>query len=167
MLDLNLVVQVMTQIVRLSVSNSKLWLFQNHRRMRSHAARYPNTGAYDAIVSHNRSSAKNRCVSVDHNAVLDGWMPFCATDQLAVRIHRKAQRTERYSLVDFDMISDIASLADYHARSVIDKKGLANGRARVNVNSSLFVRPLRHHAWNEGDSKMNQLVRDTVNGYGL
>ena len=113
------------------------------------------------------SPAENGCVGVDDDAILDGRMSLGTTDQLAIRIGCEAQCAQRHPLIDFNMIADVASFADHHSRSVINKKRFTDCRAWMNIDSGLLVCPFGHHARDKWNGEMNQLMRDTINRNGF
>ena len=90
--------------------------------MRCDATGNPYAGSDHAIVPNNSFTPENRSVGVDNHSILNRWMTFGTSDQLTIDIGRKAESSQRHSLIDLDVFTDFASLADDNARPVVDKK---------------------------------------------
>ena len=89
-------------------------------------------------------------------------MPLHAADDVPVGIRWEAERAERDALVQFDMVADLASLADHHARAVIDKKMISDRGTGMNVDAGSLMCPFGHHPRNKGDSKSVQFVGQAI-----
>ena len=75
--------------------------------------------------------------------------------------------SERYSLIELDIVSDNGSLTDNYACAVIDKEVLAYGSSRVDIDACGAVSIFRHDTWNDRNSEQVQLMCHAIYGYGL
>lgn len=150
-LSLDLVVQIKQGVVDRAISNFEFWLLKNDGGVRSDGRRHPNTGTDDTVVADGGFSAENRSVRIDHHVVFDGGVAFGTTDQFAVAIGCKTERTERDALVDLHVIADIACFPDNDTSTMIDEEMLTDSSSGMDIDSRLFVGPFAHHSRYERD----------------
>ena len=79
----------------------------------------------------------------------------------------EAECSERHALVEPHVVGNLARLADYHARAMIDEESRADASARMDVDSRAGVSPLGHQARDERHSQLMQLVRQAIVQNGL
>ena len=122
----------------------------------------PDVAADDGIVSDTGISAQDGCAGIDDHVVPDVGMSLQTLDGVSVFIQRETLRTEGDALVQFDMMSDHSSLADYDACTMVDEKVTADGRAGMDVDSGKPVGVFRHHPRQERDFHLVKLMGETI-----
>src|SRR5690606_9196182 len=97
--------------------------------------------------------AKNLSTSADDDSVFDRGVPL---DRL------NALPAQGDAVVDRDVITDLARLADDDTHRVIDEQPTPDDGARVNLHPREVPRPLRVHAGDEAHPVLPQPVRPAV-----
>ena len=112
----------------------------------------------DLTVTVYDDGAQHLCARSDENVIAERGMT------LSYVLTRTA---ERYALVERAIVSYLGCLTDNDARSVVDNESLADGRARVDLNSGKEFCHLAYRPCGKGMSTEIELVRDAVGEDGV
>lgn len=132
-------------------SHAKFWLFQDDRGSRLNTSSQKHARTDDRIVADFGLSAQHGGIGIHDDSVSDRWMSLHAANEFAVAVGVETERTERYALIQLDVFTDFARLANHDTRAVIDEEMVPDRGARVNVDPRFLMSPLGHHAryeWN-------------------
>ena len=115
-------------------------------------------------MADHRLAAQDRRVGVHHHLVLQRRVSLHAADDLAGAVARERQGAQRHTLVELDVLADVARLADHHPRAVVDEEPRTDPRPRMDVDARLRVGVLGHHPRDVRDPEGQELVGDPVDG---
>ena len=87
--------------------------------------------------------------------------------RLSVVINLEILGTQRNTLVERNMIADNTSLANHHARAVVDREILSYLRTRMDVDARCRMSLLGDDARNNGNPHEQQLMSQTIAQHGL
>ena len=159
---------------RLSLSDHRLrQRVHNQLRIRNenfcawwYRPRQPNVSADDRTFSDDRVSAQDGGSGVNHDIIFNGRVALEATDQSSCIIFRKTKRSQRDTLIEFDILANHGGFSNDDSRSVIDKKVMSNLSTRMDIDSGLRVGNFRDHARQERDPLLLQFVGHPINHDG-
>lgn len=113
-----------------------------------------------------RHAAKDRRIRIYRDMILHDRMTRLV-DRTALEIVREVLCAEGHTLVECDMVSDDAGLADYDTCTVVDCEILANAGSRMDVDSGSGMRQLGHDAGNNRDTEGQEGMRSAIMKHGL
>src|SRR5438552_117162 len=108
--------------MRSFVRDLQLLLFVENKRIERHALHEKDVSANCRSCADDGFTSKDSRVRINRHVIFDFRMPFSAFLNFAVLVFLKAAGAERDAVIQFYARSDFASLPDYNAGSVIDKK---------------------------------------------
>ena len=126
-----------------------------------HAVSQPNVST-DRGAAANRDAPEHGGTCLNDHIVLDDWVARGTLEQVAAVVGGEALGAEGDALVEPDVLTDDASLADHDARAVIDEEARSNARAGVDIDAGRLVSQLGDHSRNERHAQCVQLVRDAM-----
>jgi hypothetical protein len=129
----------------------------HHGRLVRHRANHHRARADLGIIA-DADVAENLRAGADHHAVADGRVPF-ARDL--------ASAAQRDALVKQHVVADLRGFADHHAHSMIDEEALADGRARMNLDTGHRSRELADHASRREPAGAIQAMRHAMQQHGV
>ncbi len=106
---------------------------------RGNAFHQSNVGADDGAPPDVGLASQNGGVGVNDAVIAHGRMSFSSPDQVSFSIPGECDGPQGYALVDPDMVADLRRLADYNARSMVDKEVPADFGAWMNVDAGAGV----------------------------
>ena len=117
----------------------------NNGGMRRNLLEHNRSGSYLGAFSYRkRSEYLGSCRY--HNVIADGRMPFHILQALP---SSGGKRSQRYSLIDFDVVPDNRGFANDNAGSVINEKILPDDGAGMDIDAGFPMRMLGHDTGNE------------------
>ena len=130
-------------------------------RVGGDALRQPHIAADPAAVADHGVAAEDRRVRVDDDVVPDRRMALGASHAL---LH--AEGAEGHALVELHARAEHGRLADDDAGAVVDREGLPDARAGVDVDAGVAVGDLGQDARDERHAGPVKLMRDAVHRGG-
>lgn len=113
-----------------------------------------------------RHTAEDRRIRINRDMVLHDRMTGLV-DRTPLKIVGEVLCTEGHSLVECDMVSDDAGLADHNSCTVVDCEILAYAGSRMDVDTGSGMRQLGHDAGNHRNAENQKGMSRAIMKHGL
>lgn len=111
----------------------------------------PDIATDHGVRTDDRVAAKNSGTSIDRDVIFQSGMTFALAVKVAGVIPLKRQGAQGDTLVDFYLVADMAGLADNYTGAMVNKKGVAYFRARMDIDTGHGVGVFRHDTRQDGN----------------
>src|SRR5260370_34635916 len=142
-------IALLCALTRFLWHDAQLFFLVVNQRIWGNALHEKDVAADSAAGADYGLAAEHGRVRIDRHIVLHFRVSLAAFFDFAVLVLLEAARAKRDAVIQFYARPDFARFANDNSSAVIDEEMRANLCARVNIDPSSAMRPLRHDAWNQ------------------